>query len=66
MSFVILIPARMKSTRLPNKPMADIEGLPMIVRVAERGRAAGAGRGARKCEGTEQLRKILFFQTWIS
>lgn len=44
MSFVILIPARMKSTRLPNKPMADIEGLPMIVRVAERGRAAGADR----------------------
>ena len=44
MSFVILIPARMKPTRLPNKPMADIEGLPMIVRVAERGRAAGADR----------------------
>lgn len=44
MSFVILIPARMHSTRLPRKPLVDIDGLPMIVRVAERGRAAGADR----------------------
>jgi 3-deoxy-manno-octulosonate cytidylyltransferase (CMP-KDO synthetase) len=33
--FHILIPARLASTRLPNKPMADIGGLPMIVRVAQ-------------------------------
>ena len=36
MSFRVLIPARLASTRLPNKPLADIAGLPMIVRVAER------------------------------
>ena len=36
MTFTILIPARLASTRLPNKPLADIGGLPMIVRVAQR------------------------------
>lgn len=35
-SFTVLIPARMASSRLPDKPMADIAGKPMIVRVAER------------------------------
>lgn len=33
-SFVVLIPARLASTRLPDKPLADIAGLPMVVRVA--------------------------------
>jgi len=41
---IIVIPARMASTRLPGKPLADINGKPMIVRVAEQARAAGAGR----------------------
>ena len=36
MSFTVLIPARLASTRLPNKPLADINGLPMVVRVAQR------------------------------
>ena len=36
MSFTVLIPARLASTRLPNKPLADIGGLPMVVRVAQR------------------------------
>ncbi|MFL6661057.1 MAG: 3-deoxy-manno-octulosonate cytidylyltransferase [Rhizobacter sp.] len=36
MSFTVLIPARLASTRLPRKPLADIAGMPMIVRVAER------------------------------
>ena len=36
MSFTVLIPARLASTRLPNKPLADIAGLPMVVRVARR------------------------------
>lgn len=36
MSVTILIPARLASTRLPNKPLADIAGLPMVVRVAQR------------------------------
>lgn len=44
--FVALIPARLASTRLPDKPLADIGGRPMVVRVAERARAAGAQRVA--------------------
>jgi 3-deoxy-manno-octulosonate cytidylyltransferase (CMP-KDO synthetase) len=40
--FIAVIPARLASTRLPNKPLADIGGQPMVVRVAERARAAGA------------------------
>lgn len=36
MSIVILIPARLASSRLPNKPLADIAGAPMVVRVAQR------------------------------
>lgn len=44
MSTVVLIPARMASTRLPGKPLADISGRPMIVHVAERARSAALGR----------------------
>ena len=44
MKILTLIPARMASTRLPDKPLADISGKPMIVHVAERARAAGLGR----------------------
>jgi 3-deoxy-manno-octulosonate cytidylyltransferase (CMP-KDO synthetase) len=40
--FSVLIPARLASTRLPNKPLADIGGKPMVVRVAERALLAGA------------------------
>ncbi|MGE0803356.1 MAG: 3-deoxy-manno-octulosonate cytidylyltransferase [Lautropia sp.] len=42
--FVVLIPARLASTRLPNKPLADIAGKPMIVRVAEQAQRSGARR----------------------
>jgi len=44
MSVLILIPARMASTRLPGKPLADIAGRPMIVHVAERAAESGLGR----------------------
>ncbi|XAH21425.1 3-deoxy-manno-octulosonate cytidylyltransferase [Xylophilus sp. GW821-FHT01B05] len=44
MRFTVLIPARLASTRLPDKPLADIAGLPMIVRVAQRAQASGATR----------------------
>ena len=44
MSFTVIIPARLASTRLPNKPLADLAGKPMIVRVAERARLSGAAR----------------------
>lgn len=36
MSYTVLIPARMASTRLPGKPLLEIGGIPMIVRVAQR------------------------------
>jgi 3-deoxy-manno-octulosonate cytidylyltransferase (CMP-KDO synthetase) len=44
MSVLILIPARMASTRLPGKPLADIAGAPMIVHVARRAAESGMGR----------------------
>jgi len=42
--FTVLVPARYASTRLPGKPLADVAGKPIIVRVAERARASGAAR----------------------
>ena len=44
MSFTVLIPARLASTRLPNKPLADISGVPMVVRVAQRALQSSASR----------------------
>jgi 3-deoxy-manno-octulosonate cytidylyltransferase (CMP-KDO synthetase) len=43
MNPIILIPARMAATRLPGKPLADIGGMPMIVRVLRQAQAAGIG-----------------------
>jgi 3-deoxy-manno-octulosonate cytidylyltransferase (CMP-KDO synthetase) len=42
--FAVLIPARLASTRLPDKPLADIAGLPMVVRVAQRAMQSRADR----------------------
>lgn len=42
MSFHVIIPARLASTRLPNKPLADLAGLPMVVRVARQAQQSGA------------------------
>lgn len=44
MTFTVLIPARLASSRLPNKPLADIAGLPMVVRVALQARQSAAAR----------------------
>ncbi|MCB1424328.1 MAG: 3-deoxy-manno-octulosonate cytidylyltransferase [Zhengella sp.] len=44
MNPIVLIPARMASTRLPGKPLADIAGAPMIVQVARRAAEADCGR----------------------
>ena len=44
MSFTVLVPARLASTRLPGKPLADIGGLPMIVRVAQNAARSSASR----------------------
>ena len=41
MNPLILIPARMAATRLPGKPLEDIDGLPMIVRASRQARASG-------------------------
>ncbi|HYD75691.1 3-deoxy-manno-octulosonate cytidylyltransferase [Ramlibacter sp.] len=44
MGFTVVIPARLASTRLPRKPLADIAGKPMVVRVAERAQRCAASR----------------------
>jgi 3-deoxy-manno-octulosonate cytidylyltransferase (CMP-KDO synthetase) len=44
MSFTVLVPARLASSRLPRKPLADIAGLPMVVRVARRAALSRAAR----------------------
>jgi 3-deoxy-manno-octulosonate cytidylyltransferase (CMP-KDO synthetase) len=43
-AFVAIVPARLASTRLPRKPLADLAGVPMVVRVAAQARAAGAAQ----------------------
>lgn len=44
MTFTVLIPARLASTRLPGKPLADIAGVPMVVRVAQQAQRSAAQR----------------------
>ena len=44
MSFVAIIPARYASTRLPGKPLVDIQGKPMVLHVMQRARESGADR----------------------
>lgn len=58
MSVLILIPARMASTRLPNKPLADIAGKPMIVQVAERAAAADIGRVVVAADSSEIVEAV--------
>ncbi|HQD14850.1 MAG TPA: 3-deoxy-manno-octulosonate cytidylyltransferase [Ottowia sp.] len=55
MAFTVLIPARLASTRLPNKPLADIGGKPMIVRVAERAERSGAAQVVVAADAPEIL-----------
>ncbi len=55
MSFVVLVPARLASTRLPDKPLADIAGKPMVVRVAERAALSGASRVVVACDDARIL-----------
>ena len=50
---IVMIPARMASTRLPNKPLADIHGLPMIVHVLRRAEEAKLGRVVIACAEQE-------------
>jgi 3-deoxy-manno-octulosonate cytidylyltransferase (CMP-KDO synthetase) len=50
---IVVIPARMASTRLPGKPLADIHGEPMIVHVLRRAEAAGIGPVLVACAEAE-------------
>ena len=53
MNPIVVIPARMASTRLPGKPLADINGKPMILHMLDRGREAGIGPVAVACGDPE-------------
>lgn len=58
MTPILLIPARMAATRLPGKPLADIGGLPMIVRVLRQAEAAGVGPVAVAAGDAEIVRAV--------
>lgn len=53
--FTVLIPARLASSRLPDKPLADIGGLPMVVRVAQR---AARSRAERCVVAADDVRTV--------
>lgn len=56
---IIIIPARLASTRLPDKPLADIAGLPMIVHVLRRAEAAKVGPVLVACGDQEIADAVL-------
>lgn len=56
---LVIIPARLAATRLPNKPLADIWGKPMIVRVWERAMAANVGPVLVACGDPEILKAVI-------
>ena len=59
---VVAVPARLQSSRLPNKVLADIGGKPMIQRVLERCRAAQGPRTVVLCTDSLQLQQLA--QEW--
>ena len=61
MGFTVIIPARLASTRLPNKPLADIGGAPMVVRVAQRALMSGAERVVIATDSQEVMEKCAAF-----
>ncbi len=58
---LIVIPARLASTRLPNKPLADIAGKSMIRRVYEQAVAAGVGEVVVACDGEKIAQEVKNF-----
>lgn len=58
MNALILIPARLAATRLPGKPLADINGVPMIVHVARRAAEAGLGRAVVATDSAEVAKAV--------
>lgn len=59
--FVVIIPARQASTRLPGKMLADLAGKPMVVRVAEQAIASGARRVLIACDHPDIARAAQAF-----
>ncbi len=55
MSFTVIIPARLESTRLPYKPLADICGTPMVVRVAQQAEKSKASKVIVACDDQSVL-----------
>jgi 3-deoxy-manno-octulosonate cytidylyltransferase (CMP-KDO synthetase) len=60
MDYTVIIPARMASSRLPDKPLADLAGLPMVVRVAQR---AAQSRARRVVVAADDARVLQVCQT---
>ncbi|KGT94188.1 3-deoxy-manno-octulosonate cytidylyltransferase [Erwinia typographi] len=58
MSFIAIIPARYASTRLPGKPLVDIQGKPMVVHVMERALESGADRVIVATDNEEVARAV--------
>ena len=56
MAFTVLIPARLASTRLPDNPLADIAGKPMVVQVALRVAQSGASQVVVACDDDRIVR----------
>ncbi len=56
MSFTVLVPARLQSTRLPRKILADLGGLPMVVRVAQQAARSQATRVVVAADDDEIVR----------
>jgi 3-deoxy-manno-octulosonate cytidylyltransferase (CMP-KDO synthetase) len=56
LTFTVLVPARLAASRLPRKPLADIGGLPMVVRVARRAEQSTASRVVVAADDAEIVR----------
>ncbi len=52
-AYTVIVPARLASTRLPHKPLADIHGLPMVVRVAQRAALSNASQVVVAADSSE-------------
>ena len=61
MQFTVLIPARLASSRLPNKPLADICGAPMVVRVAQRAQLSHADKVVVATDSQEVMKACAGF-----
>lgn len=61
MQFTVLIPARLASSRLPNKPLADICGAPMVVRVAQRAQLSRADKVVVATDSLEVMDQCALF-----